>query len=364
MATMKALVYKAPGTIELQTRPKPVIQASTDAIIRILHASICGTDLHVLKGDVPTIQPGLIMGHEGVGIVEEVGASVHMVAAGDRVVIVSQTCCGFCKFCRTGAVSHCEDGGWQLGNKIDGTQAEYVRIMHANLSLYKISDSITGHIALMFSDVLPTSMECGTLHGNVQPGNTVVIIGAGPIGISCLLTARLYSPMKVVMVDVDNGRLDRARAMGVEALNSKDPNSKDALLQLTDGRGFDSVIEAVGIPATFELAQELVAVGGSIANVGVHGTKVDLHLEKLWDRNISEYPTTLEMTNILIPEGINTQLLNGTTIPQLMRLVESGILDVSCLVTHSFPITEGEKAYSTFQTAAQSGALKVTIDMC
>lgn len=294
MASMKALVYIAPNTIELLTRPKPTIQAPTDAIIRIQHASICGTDLHILKGDVPSIQPERILGHEGVGVVEQTGPSVHKVAVGDRVVIASQTRCGACRFCRVGIASHCEDGGWQLGNRVDGTQAEYVRIKHANLSLHKIPERIPGRIAIMLSDVLPTGMECGTLNANVQPGGSVVIIGAGPVGIGCLLTAQLYSPATLVMVDVDDARLEQARAMGAQPVNSKTPDAKAVLDRMTDGQGFDSVIEAVGIPATFEVAQELVAVGGSIANVGVHGQKVDLHLESLWDRNIRECITCMQ----------------------------------------------------------------------
>jgi len=341
MATMKALVYTAPGTIELQTRPKPTIQAPTDAVIRIQHASICGTDLHILKGDVPSIQPERILGHEGVGIVEEIGASVSKFAIGDRVLVASQTCCGACRFCQRGIVSHCDEGGWRLGNRVDGTQAEYVRIPHANLSLYKVPDGIPGRTAIMLSDVLPTGMECGTLNGNVTPGGSVVIIGAGPIGVGCLLTAQLYSPATLVMVDVDEARLEQARAMGAQTVNTRAPDAKRTLDRLTDGQGFDSVIEAVGIPATFEQAQELVAVGGSIANVGVHGVKVDLHMEKLWDRNISKsFPSSKGRTSPYSVQsgnrrtGINMALVNATSIPRLMRLVQSGMLDVSSLVTH------------------------------
>lgn len=288
MATMKALVYTKPDTIELLTRPKPTIQVPTDAVVRIVHASICGTDLHIIKGDVASIQPERILGHEGVGVVEEVGTSVHKFAVGDRVLIASQTSCGACRFCQRRIVSHCVDGGWQLGNRINGTQAEYVRIPHANLSLHKVPDGIPGRIAIMLSDVLPTGMECGTLNANVQPGCSVVIIGAGPIGIGCLLTAKLYSPGTLVMVDVDEARLEQARAMGAQTVNSKAPDAKESLDRLTDGQGFDAVIEAVGIPVTFQMAQELVAVGGTIANVGVHGQKVDLHIQDLWHRNISE----------------------------------------------------------------------------
>lgn len=286
---MKALVYTGPGTIQVLDRPKPTIQAPTDAIVRLLHASICGTDLHILKGDVPSAQPGLILGHEGVGIIDALGFAIQDLQVGDRVVVSCMTSCGACPFCQRGLPSHCVTGGWILGNTIDGTQAEFVRVPHATLSLHRLPGSIDPRAALAVSDALPTGLECGVLSANVQPGCSVVIVGAGPVGMAALLTARLYSPSLVVMVDLNEARLATARKLGAHAtVNSSATGAREQLLSLTDGLGFDSVIEAVGIPATFALCQELVAVGGRIANVGVHGTAVDLHLEKLWDRNISE----------------------------------------------------------------------------
>ncbi|KAL2798380.1 chaperonin 10-like protein [Aspergillus keveii] len=344
---MKALVYTGPGTVEVQDRPKPTVQEPTDAVVRLLHASICGTDLHILKGDVPTIQPGIVLGHEGVGVIDAVGQAVNGFQVGDRVLISCMTACGACRSCQRGITSHCKAGGWTLGNHIDGTQAEFVRVPHATLSLHALAPSIPARAALAISDALPTGLECGVLSANVQPGGSVVIVGAGPVGMAALLTARLYTPALIVIVDLDEARLATARGLGAHAtVKSSDPDAVQQLLDLTQGEGFDSVIEAVGIPATFALCQELVAVGGRIANVGVHGTKVDLHLEKLWDRNIS----------------IHMMLVNATTTPRLLRLVECGMLDVGSLVTHNFPCAEGATAYATFQAAAQHQALKVAID--
>ncbi|KAL4896833.1 chaperonin 10-like protein [Aspergillus ambiguus] len=344
--TMKALVYAGTNTLTIQERPKPSIIAPTDAVVRMLYASICGSDLHIIKGDVPSISPGRVLGHEGVGIVDSLGSAVQGFSKGDRVLVACMTSCGSCRFCRRGISAHCQTGGWTLGNKTDGTQAEYVRVPHAMLSMYKLPKSIDSRSAVVVSDALPTALECGVMNSNVQPGSSVVVIGAGPVGISCVLCAKLYSPSLLVVVDLDESRLETAQKMGAHAtVNSDDPDARKILNQLTSGEGFDAVIEAVGIPATFEMGQELVAVGGTIANVGVHGTKVDLHLERLWDRNIS----------------INMQLVNATTLPKLLRLVESGMLDVSNLVTHCFPFSRATLAYDTFRTAAQTKALKVAI---
>ncbi|KAJ5288176.1 hypothetical protein N7478_003862 [Penicillium angulare] len=312
---MKALVYTGPGTIEVLECPKPTIQTPTDAIVRLIHTTICGTDLHILKGDVPNIQPGIILGHEGIGIVEEVGSAVDNFQTGDQVLISCMTSCGACRFCHKGIPSHCAKGGWTLGNSIHGTQAEFVRVPYAKLSLHLLPPSVKPQDAMILSDAFPTDLECGVLGANVQPGCSVVIIGAGPVGMAILLAARLYSPSLIVAVDIDEARLAAARNLGAHAtIQSSDPESLQQLLNHTQGEGYDSVIEAVGIPATFSLCQKLVAVGGRIANVGVHGTKVDLHLESLWDRNIS------------------------------------------------FHYTEGPEAYATFQQAAQHQALKVAID--
>lgn len=289
-STMKALVYKDVGKVELQERPRPTLQAPSDAIVRLTKTTICGSDLHIRKGDVATCAPGTVLGHEGVGVVEEAGASVSGLARGDRVVISCISSCATCEYCRRGMYSHCATGGWLLGHAIDGTQAEYVRVPHAASSLYPVPEGLDEAALVMLSDALPTGFECGVLNGRVAPGATVAVVGAGPVGLAALITAQMYSPGEIIAVDMDANRLRVAEALG--ASHSTEPgNAVDFIKSLTNGKGCDTVIEAVGIPASFELCQKLLAPGGTLANVGVHGVKVDLHLQDLWSRNISKLPT-------------------------------------------------------------------------
>src|SRR5580693_910454 len=278
---MKALVYHGPGKKALENRPMPRIDMATDAIVKITKTTICGTDLHILKGDVASCAPGRILGHEGIGIVTETGAGVTGFRAGDHVLVSCISSCGKCEYCRRRMYSHCVTGGWILGNTIDGTQAEYVRIPHADTSLYKIPAGVDEEALVMLSDILPTGFECGVLNGKVQPGSTVAIVGTGPIGLAALLTAQFYSPAEIIMIDLDDNRLEVAKRFGAtSAVNSADGKAAEAVMKLTDKRGVDTAIEAVGIPATFELCEKIVTAGGHIANIGVHGKKVDLHLEK------------------------------------------------------------------------------------
>ena len=344
---MKALVYLGPHEKALQERPKPTLAAPTDAIVRVTRTTICGTDLHILKGDVPTCQPGRILGHEGVGVVDAVGPAVTAFKPGDAVLISCVSACGKCANCRRQMYSHCSTGGWILGNSIDGTQAEFVRIPHADMSLYAIPPGADEEALVMLSDILPTAMECGVLNGKVQPGSTVAIVGAGPIGLAALLTAQFYSPAQVIMIDLDEGRLAIAKKFGATAtVNSADGQAAEAVMKLTDQLGVDTAIEAVGVPATFELCQQLVAAGGTIANIGVHGVKVDLHLEKLWDRNIS----------------ITTRLVDTVSTPMLLKTLCAHKLDPKQLITHRFKLDQIMDAYETFAQAAQSHALKVIIE--
>src|SRR5450756_1166218 len=297
---MKALVYQGPGKKALEDRPKPELTAPTDAIVRVTKTTICGTDLHILKGDVPTCQPGRILGHEGVGIIDQVGTAVTAFKAGDHVLISCVSACGKCEYCRKQMYSHCTTGGWILGNTIDGTQAQFVRIPYADTSLYPIPDGADEEALVMLSDILPTGFECGVLNGKAAPGNVVAIVGAGPIGLAALLTAQFYSPAEIIMIDLDDNRLEVAKRFGATTtINSADGKAMEAVMKMTGKRGVDTAIEAVVIPATFELCQKLIAPGGTIANIGVHGKKVDLHLEELWDRNIS----------------ITTRLVDTVTIP-------------------------------------------------
>ena len=346
-ATMKALVYQAVGKKALLDRPKPEIAAPTDAIIRITKTTICGTDLHILKGDLPSCQPGRILGHEGVGIVDQVGAAVTAFKPGDHVLISCVSACGTCVNCRKQMYSHCTTGGWILGNTIDGTQAEFVRIPHANMSLYPIPAGADEEALVMLSDILPTSFECGVLNGKVEPGSTVAIVGAGPVGLAALLTAQFYSPAEIIMVDLDDNRLEMAKRFGATlTVNSTDGKAAEAIMKMTAKRGVDTAIEAVGIPATFELCEKIVTAGGYIANIGVHGKKVDLHLESLWDRNIY----------------ITTRLVDTATIPMLFKTVSSKKIDPKVLITHRFKLDEILDAYETFGNAARTKALKVIIE--
>jgi alcohol dehydrogenase len=344
---VKALVYLGPAQKALQERPKPQIQAPTDAIVKITKTTICGTDLHILKGDVATCKPGRILGHEGVGIIDQAGPAVTAFKPGDRVLISCVTACGKCDYCRKQMYSHCTTGGWILGNTIDGTQAEFVRIPYADTSLHPIPSGADEEALVMLSDILPTGFECGVLNGKVQPGNTVAIVGSGPIGLAALLTAQFYSPAEIVMIDLDDNRLEVAKRFGATAvINSADGKAVETLMKMTGGRGVDTAIEAVGIPATFELCQQIVAPGGVIANIGVHGKKVDLHLELLWDRNIS----------------ITTRLVDTVTIPMLFKTVGSHKIDPKLLITHRFKLDKILDAYETFAHAAESKALKVIIE--
>jgi len=344
---MKALVYQGPGKKALDERAIPELVAATDAIVKIAKTTICGTDLHILKGDVPTCAPGRILGHEGVGTVETTGPGVTAFHPGDRVLISCISACGKCEYCRRGMYSHCTTGGWILGNEIDGTQAEYVRIPHADTSLYPIPKGADEEALVMLSDILPTGFECGVLNGKVQPGSTIAIVGAGPIGLAVLLTAQFYSPAEIIMVDLDESRLQVATRFGATAtVNAARGKAAAAVMKLTGGRGVDTAIEAVGVPATFIICEDIVAPGGIIANVGVHGVKVDLHLERLWSRNIT----------------ITTRLVDTVTTPMLLKTVQSRKLDPTLLITHRFKLDRILDAYDTFGRAASTRALKVIIE--
>jgi alcohol dehydrogenase len=344
---MKAFVYRGPGKKALEDRPKPEIMAPTDAIVQIVKTTICGTDLHILKGDVPTCQPGRILGHEGVGIVDKVGPAVTVFKPGDRVLISCVSACGKCVYCRKQMYSHCTTGGWILGNSIDGTQAEFVRTPYADTSLYPIPDGADEEALVMLSDILPTGFECGVLNGKVQPGSTVAIVGSGPVGLAALLTAQFFSPAEIIMIDLDDNRLEVAKRFGATTgINSTDGKAVETVMKMTGKRGVDTAIEAVGIPATFEMCEQIVAPGGTIANIGVHGTQVALHLERLWDRNIS----------------ITTRLVDTATIPMLFKTVRSNKIDPKRLITHRFKLGDILDAYGAFGNAAKTKALKVIIE--
>jgi len=340
---MKALVYHGPGKCGWEEKPRPSIQQPTDAIVRITHTTICGTDLHILKGDVPAVQPGRILGHEGVGVIEEVGEEVEAFKPGERVVISCITSCGRCDFCKKNLYAHCRNGGWILGHLIDGTQAEFVRIPQAASSLYRLPPGLDEAVAVMLSDILPTGHEIGVRNGEVKLGDTLAIVGAGPIGLACLLTAHFYSPAEIIMIDMDENRLEVARSLGATQVVRDDPVRR--VLELTENEGVDVAIEAVGLPDTFDICQSIVKPGGHIANVGVHGKPVEFHIEVLWIKNIT----------------LRAGLVNTDTIPLLLKTLKAGRLDPSRLITHSLKLDEIERAYAVFGNAEREKAIKILL---
>lgn len=343
---MKALTYLGPGKIDLIEKPRPKIEKPTDAVVRITKTTICGTDLNILRGNVPAVTPGRILGHEGVGVVEEVGEGVRNFKKGDRVIISCITSCGKCDNCKKGLYAHCEDGGWILGHLIDGTQAEYVRIPHADNSLHHIPEGTDEEALVMLSDILPTGYEIGVLYGQVQPGDTIAIIGAGPVGMGALLTAQFYSPAEIIMVDLDDSRLEASLKFGAtKTVNSGDGKAVEKIMEITGGKGVDVAIEAVGIEATFEMCERIIKPGGNIAVVGVHGKPVDFHLEQLWISNIT----------------LTTGLVNTNTTPLLLKTVQSKKLQPEKLITHRFKFDQFLEAYDVFGNAAENKAMKVII---
>ncbi len=342
---MKALVYHGPGQKAWEEKEKPSVIAPTDAVIRVLKATICGTDLHIMKGDVPTVIDGRTLGHEGMGVIEEVGSAVKNFKSGDRVLISCITSCGKCEYCKKAMYSHCEDGGWLLGHLIDGVQAEYVRIPHADNSLYAIPEGVNEEAMVMLSDIFPTGFEIGVLNGSVKPGDIVAIAGSGPIGLAALLTAQFYSPARIIMIDTDANRLEVAKRFG--ATDTLDPSRDDIAAWIKENTkdGVDVAIEAVGIPATFDTCQSILRPGGTMAVVGVHGKSVDFQVQKLWIQNIT----------------LRTGLVNTNTTSLLLKTVLSDKLDPSQLITHHFAFNDIEKAYETFGHAADEKALKVIL---
>ena len=349
---MKALVYKGPGKKSWEAVPDPAIKQPGDVIVKMQATTICGTDLHILKGDVPEVEVGRILGHEGIGIITEVGPAVTQLAIGDRVILSCVSSCGMCSNCRQGLYSHCLDPegipgiGWILGYMINGTQAEYVRVPFAENSVYKIPDGVTDAEGILLSDILPTGFEIGVQYGNVKPGDIVAVIGSGPVGLSVVMTAALYGPSKVIAIDLDDSRLTRAHDFGAtDTVNSSDADWKEQALALTDGLGVDVAIEAVGIPQTFTMATQIVRPGGNVANIGVHGKPVELALNELWIKNID----------------ISMGLVNTNTLGMLLKLVAGHKLPAEKFVTHEFSFDQMLEAYEVFGNAAEHKALKVLI---
>jgi alcohol dehydrogenase len=342
---MRAVVYHGPGQKSWDEVPKPVLIDDTDAIVRVDATTICGSDLHILKGDVPEVTKGRILGHEAVGTVESVGSAVKNMHPGDRVLVSCITACGRCRYCREARYGQCTGGGgWILGHLIDGTQAEYVRVPFADTSTYPVPPGMSAEDLLMVADILPTGYEVGVLNGRVQPGDVVVVVGAGPIGLSAIMGARLFSPSHIVAVDLTDSRLEAAKQFGADVtVNNGREDPLEVVRALTGGLGADVAIEAVGVPATFELATTLIRPCGRVANIGVHGQPVTLHLEQLWTRDVT----------------ITTGLVDTYSTPTLLRLIDQ--LDVARFVTHHFAMADFMSAYDTFARANDTGALKVVV---
>jgi alcohol dehydrogenase len=344
---MRAIVYHGPGSKGWEEVPEPTTQDSTDAIVRVDAVTICGTDLHILKGDVPAVTEGRILGHEAVGTIEAVGSAVTTVSPGDRVLVSCITACGRCRFCKEARYGLCTGGGgWILGHRIDGTQAEYVRVPFADTSTHRVPDGVSDEAVLMLADICPTSYEVGVLNGRIGPGDSVAVVGTGPIGLAAILTAQLFSPSHIVAIDIADARLDAAKRFGAGiVVNSGRENAVEKIREITEGLGVDTAIEAVGVPETFELCAALVRPGGTVANVGVHGKPATLHLEDLWIKGVT----------------ITTGLVDTSSTPTLLRLIASGELDVEPFVTHRYPMDSFLEAYDTFGRAGEMGALKVVL---
>ncbi|HZR94230.1 MAG TPA: zinc-dependent alcohol dehydrogenase family protein [Gaiellaceae bacterium] len=344
---MKGLVYHGPGLRSWEDVPDRRLEAPTDAIVRIDASTICGTDLHILKGDVPAVQPGTILGHEAVGTIVEVGSAVTTVEPGDRVLVSCITSCGRCRFCKDGHPGLCAGGGgWIFGHLIDGLQAEYARVPFADTSVYKVPQELEDEQVLFLADILPTAFEVGVLNGGVRPGDTIAVVGAGPIGLATIMTARLFTPAKIIAIDQADARLVLAREFGADVtINNADEDAAAKVLAVTGGLGVDVAVEAVGVPETFELCTALVRPGGRVANVGVHGHPATLHLETLWIRDVT----------------ITTGLVDAVTTPMLLRLIEGGRLDPLPFATHYFKLDDVENAYDVFGKAAETHALKVVL---
>jgi alcohol dehydrogenase len=343
---MKAFVFHGPGQSAWEDVADPGVENPTDAIVRVDAVTICGTDLHILKGDVPDVRPGTILGHEAVGEVVEVGRGVSTVRPGDRVLVSCITACGRCRYCRDSAYGQCRGGGgWILGHLINGTQAEYVRVPHADLSVHPLPGSVNSQDAVLLADIFPTAYEVGVLNGEVRPGDTVVVVGAGPIGLAAIATAQLFSPGRIIAVDLAQPRLEAARQLGADAVVNAAEDPERLVADHTEGLGADVVIEAVGVPESFELCTRMVRPGGHVANIGVHGKPATLHLEDLWIKNLT----------------IRTGLVDTYSTPTLLRMMTAGRLPAASLVTHTFELDGMEEAYDVFSRAADTGALKVVL---
>ena len=345
---MKALVYHGPGNKAWEDVPDAVLQDPTDVVVRVDTTTICGTDLHILHGDVPAVTDGRILGHEAVGTITQVGDAVTSFAVGDRVLVPAITKCGRCEYCQRGMPSHCQTVGgigWIFGHLIDGTQADLVRVPYADTSLYSVPSAVTNEQAIFLADSLPTGYEVGVLAGGVRPGHTVAVVGAGAVGLSAILTVGLWGAARVIAIDSNKFRLEKALEFGATDVVEAGADTTTDVLALTDGLGVDVAIEAVGYPETLLTAASLVRPGGTIANIGVHGTPVTLPMQDMWIQNVT----------------MTMGLVDTVSIPTLLKMVSSGRIPAEKMGTHTFTFDQIDEAYAVFGDAAANAALKVVI---
>ncbi len=345
---MKGLVFGGAGERSWDSVDDPGIQEPTDVIVKVDMTTICGTDLHILKGDVPAVTEGRVLGHEAVGTVVETGSAVSSVKEGDRVLVPAITSCGNCSPCKRGMAAHCETVGgigWIFGHLIDGVQAEFARVPYAETSVYVVPAGVSNEQVIFLADILPTGYEIGVQNGGVKLGDSVAVVGAGPVGLAAMMAATVTGASRIIAVDLAASRLKRARDFGATHTVVSGEDAERQILELTDGHGVDVAMEAVGLPATFDLCTRIVRPGGTVANIGVHGAPTTLHLEELWIKNIT----------------ITTGLVSGSTIPTLLQLVRHGRIEPEKLATHHFGLDEIMQAYDVFAAAGENDALKVVL---
>lgn len=345
---MKALVFGGAGERSWNTVDDPGIEEPTDVIVKVDMTTICGTDLHILKGDVPAVTEGRVLGHEAVGTVVETGSAVSSLKEGDRVLVPAITSCGSCLPCKQGMAAHCEAVGgigWIFGHLIDGVQAEFARVPYAETSVHVVPAGVSNEQVIFLADILPTGYEIGVQYGRVKLGDSVAVVGSGPVGLAAMMAATVTGASRIIAVDLEASRLKRAESFGATHTVVSGEDAEQQILELTDGHGVDVAMEAVGLPATFDLCTRIVRPGGTVANIGVHGAPTTLHLEELWIKNIT----------------ITTGLVSGSTIPTLLQLVRHGRIEPEKLGTHHFKLDEIMQAYDVFAAAGENDALKVVL---
>ena len=344
---MLAYTYVSKGQFALLEKPKPMLQNPRDAIVRVTLGSICTSDLHIKHGSVPRAVPGITVGHEMVGVVEQVGAAVTHVKPGDRVTVNVETFCGSCYFCQHGWVNNCTDpnGGWALGCRIDGGQAEYVRVPYADQGLNRIPDEVTDLQALLVGDVLATGYWAAKI-SEIQPDDTVLILGAGPTGLCTLQCVRLKTPKTIIVCDIDQERLCFVREHYPEVRTTTPEQAEALLAQVTDRGGADVVLEVAGGEDTFQLAWQLARPNAIVTVVALYDRPQILPLPQMYGKNLT----------------FKTGGVDGCNCAETLELIRQGKLDTVPLITHTYSLKDIEAAYDLFENR-RDGVIKVAIEM-